>query len=130
MLVSPADFVAKTKATIKECSVRDVRECVNAGTVIIDIRELAEFQRGHIPGAVLIPRGLLEFEILPTLGRCGVSSAPEECDIVLYCGTGGRSALAAKSLDDMGFRNVRSMDGGIVAWAEAKLPIDVPGGQP
>jgi len=129
MLVSPADFVAKTKATIKECSVRDVRECINAGTLIIDIRELAEFQRGHIPGAVYIPRGLLEFEILPTLSRCGIISAPDECDIVLYCGTGGRSALAAKSLDDMGFQNVRSMDGGIVAWAEAKLPIDVPGGQ-
>ena len=126
MLVSPSDFVAKTKATIKECSVRDARECINAGTVMIDIRELAEFQHGHIPGAVFIPRGLLEFEILPTLDRCGVSSAPDECDIVLYCGTGGRSALAAKTLDDMGFRNVRSLDGGIVAWAEAKLPIDFP----
>ena len=45
----------------------------------------------------------------------------------LYCGTGGRSALAAKSLDDMGFRNVKSMDGGIVAWAEARHPIDFPG---
>lgn len=127
MLVSPAEFVAKTKATIKECSVRDVHECINAGTTIVDIRELAEFQRGHIPGAVHITRGLLEFEILPTLSQIGVSSAPDECDIVLYCGTGGRSALAAKSLDDMGFLNVRSMDGGIVAWAEAKLPLDVPG---
>jgi rhodanese-related sulfurtransferase len=106
MLVSPAEFVAKTKATIKECSVRDVHECLNA---------------------VLIPRGMLEFEILPTLERRGIPLAPDECDIVLYCGTGGRSALAAKSMDDMGFRNVRSMDGGIVAWAEAKLPIDVPG---
>ena len=66
-------------------------------------------------------------EILPALDRCGISSAPDECDIVLYCGTGGRSALAAKSLDDMGFQNVRSMDGGIVAWAEAKLPLAIPG---
>lgn len=126
MLVSPAEVVAKTKATIKECSVRDVHECINAGTIIIDIRELAEFERGHIPGSVHVSRGLLEFEILPLLGRCGISVAPDECDIILYCGTGGRSALAAKSMDDMGFQNVRSMDGGIVAWAEAKLPLDIP----
>lgn len=126
MLVSPSDVVAKAKATIKECSIRDVHNCMNAGTVLIDIRDLAEFQRGHIPGAVHISRGLLEFEILPTLDKIGVTFPPDNCDIVLYCGTGGRSALAAKSLDEMGFQNVKSMDGGIVAWAEAKLPLDLP----
>jgi rhodanese-related sulfurtransferase len=126
MLVSPSDVVAKAKATIKECSVRDVHECLKTGTVLIDIRELAEYQRGHIPGAIYISRGLLEFEILPALQKLGIDSAPDDCDIVLYCGTGGRSALAAKSLDAMGFRNVKSMDGGIVAWAEAKFPLDVP----
>ncbi len=125
MLVSPSEVVAKAKATIKECLVHEAHRCLNAGTLLIDIREPAEFARGHIPGAVLIPRGLLEFEILALLEKRGVS-AVEDCDIVLYCGTGGRSALAAKSLDDMGFRNVRSMDGGIVAWAEAKLPLDTP----
>ena len=126
MLVSPSDVVAKAKATIKECSVRDVHESLNADTVLIDIREPAEYQRGHIPGAMIIPRGLLEFEILPALQKRGAGTAPADCDIVLYCGTGGRSALAAKSLDAMGFRNVKSMDGGIVAWAEAKFPLDVP----
>lgn len=126
MLVSPAEVVAKAKATIKECTVRDVNECINAGTILIDIREPAEFQRGHIPGSLHIPRGLLEFEIIPALQRHGISVAPEACDIILYCGTGGRSALAAKSMDDMGFQNVRSMDGGIVAWAEARLPLDTP----
>jgi rhodanese-related sulfurtransferase len=126
MLVSPSDVVAKAKATIKECSIRDVHNCMNAGTVLVDIRDLAEFQRGHIPGAVHISRGLLEFEILPTLDKIGVAFPPDDCDIVLYCGTGGRSALAAKSLDEMGFQNVKSMDGGIVAWAEAKLPLDLP----
>lgn len=125
MLVMPSAVVAKCKATIKECSVRDVHSCLDAGTVLIDIREPAEYQRGHIPGAVLLPRGLLEFEILPLLEKRGIEEVVN-ADIVLYCGTGGRSALAAKSLDDMGFRNVRSMDGGIVAWAEAKLPLDTP----
>lgn len=126
MLVSPSDVVAKAKATIKECSIRDVNDCMNENTVLIDIRELAEYQRGHIPGAMIIPRGLLEFEIIPALERRGTEGPVAECDIVLYCGTGGRSALAAKSLDAMGFRNVKSMDGGIVAWAEAKLPIATP----
>ena len=125
MLVSPAEVVAKAKATIKECSVRDVHSCMNAGTLLIDIREPAEFARGHIPGAILSPRGLLEFEILSLLDKMGVA-APADSDIVLYCGTGGRSALAAHSLDAMGFTNVRSMDGGIVAWAEAKLPLETP----
>jgi rhodanese-related sulfurtransferase len=126
MLVSPSDVVAKAKATIKECSVRDVRDSRHEGTVLIDIREPAEYQRGHIPGAVIIPRGLLEFEIIPALERLGTGVPAADCDIVLYCGTGGRSALAAKSLDAMGFKNVKSMDGGIVAWAEAKLPIETP----
>ena len=126
MLVSPADVVAKAKATIKECSVRDVHECLDAETILIDIRELAEYQRGHIPGSLYISRGLLEFEILPALERRGLTVPLAECDIVLYCGTGGRSALAAKSLDAMGFKNVKSMDGGIVAWAEAKFPLEFP----
>lgn len=126
MLVSPADVVAKAKATIKECSVRDVHECLDAETILIDIRELAEYQRGHIPGSLYICRGLLEFEILPALERRGLTVPLAECDIVLYCGTGGRSALAAKSLDAMGFKNVKSMDGGIVAWAEAKFPLEFP----
>lgn len=126
MLVSPSDYIAKAKATIKECSVRDVHENRDAGTVMIDIREPAEFERGHLPGAILIPRGLLEFEIQKVLAHC--DGPPQDCDIILYCGTGGRSALAARSLDEMGFRNVRSMDGGIVAWAEARFPLEVPRG--
>ncbi len=126
MLVTPSEVVAKAKATIKECSVRDARNCLNAGVLLIDIREAAEFARGHIPGAVHISRGLLEFEILPAIQKRGLVTDPADCDIVLYCGTGGRSTLAARDLDDMGFRNVRSLDGGIVAWAEARLPIEAP----
>ena len=126
MLVSPADFIAKAKATIKECSVRDVHEKRDADTLLVDIREPAEFARGHIPGAFLIPRGLLEFEILKLVQRH--TESPADCEIILYCGTGGRSALAAKSLNDMGFANAQSMDGGIVAWAEARFPLEVPKG--
>lgn len=128
MLVPPADLVAIAKATIKECPVSDARNCVNTGTLLIDIREAPEFNRGHIPGAVLQPRGLLEFEIHGMVERfCdGRDIEPADCDIILYCGTGGRSSLAAKSLDDMGYRRVRSMAGGIVAWAAANLPLATP----
>jgi len=129
MLVSPAELVGRVKATIRECSVMEAQECVNTHTLLIDIREPAEFQRGHIPGAVHLPRGLLEFEIHGLVQRTHSESggSPEDQPIVLYCGTGGRSALAAETLANMGYRNVRSMSGGLVAWAQARLPVDVPG---
>ncbi len=127
MLVSPADFVAKAKATIKECTVSEVKDCIDSDTLLLDIREPDEYARGHIPGAIHVPRGMLEFQIMKTLEHIGIKGDPADTDIVLYCGTGGRSALATKSMDDMGFRNVRSMDGGIIAWNEAGLPVDTPG---
>ena len=129
MLVSPAELVGRVKATIKECSVTEARDCVSTHTLLIDIREPAEFQRGHIRGAVHVPRGLLEFEIHGLVQRMqdDAVDAPENQPIVLYCGTGGRSALAAETLATMGYRNVRSMSGGLVAWAQARLPVDVPG---
>ena len=128
MLVSPAELVGSVKATIQECSVTEARDCVSTETLLIDIREPAEFRRGHIPGAVHLPRGLLEFEIHGLVQRMlsPEVGAPEEQPIVLYCGTGGRSALAAETLAAMGYRNVRSMSGGLVAWAQANLPVDTP----
>jgi rhodanese-related sulfurtransferase len=129
MLVPPAELVGRVKATIKECSVTDARDCGGTDTLLLDIRELAEYERGHIPGAVLLPRGLLEFEIHGLVERHGTNRefAPEDQPIVLYCGTGGRSALAAETMARLGYRNVRSMSGGLAAWTEAKLPVDVPG---
>lgn len=128
MLVSPADLVARAKATIKECSVTEAHSCLEQDTLLLDVREPAEFQRGHLPGAMLLPRGLLEFEIhaLVERVRADQGSHPAEQDIVLYCGTGGRSALAAEAMQHLGYRNVKSIAGGIVAWAEAGLPIHTP----
>lgn len=128
MLVSPADVVARAKATIKECTVSQAKQFLTPKTLLIDIREEAEFRRGHIPGAVFSPRGLLEFEIHALVQRTSIDSDvdPEDREIVLYCGTGGRSALAAETLTNMGYRDVQSMDGGIVAWNAAGLPIDTP----
>ena len=128
MLLPPAELVGRAKATITECSVADVKDCLGAGTLIIDIREPAEVQRGHLPGAVHLPRGLLEFEIHPLVARWRQDPQIDDAQqpIVLYCGTGGRSALAALTLETLGYANVRSMAGGVAAWTQAGLPIDVP----
>ncbi|MDH3429367.1 MAG: rhodanese-like domain-containing protein [Gammaproteobacteria bacterium] len=128
MLVNPSDLVAKAKATITECSVSDAHGCIASDTLLIDIREPAEYTRGHIPGALHLPRGLLEFDLhnLVERARIDMNVPHEEQPIVLYCGTGGRSSLAAKTAEDLGYKNVKSMAGGIVAWAQAGLPIDCP----
>ena len=128
MLISPADLVAQAKATITECSVTDVQQCLNSDTLLIDIREPQEFRKACLPGALHLPRGLLEFEIhnLVDKARGDENRRHEEQPIVLYCGTGGRSALAAQTMESMGYRKVKSMAGGIVAWAAARLPLDSP----
>lgn len=128
MLVNPSDIVARAKATITECSVRNAHECVDSDTLIIDIRELSEYQQGHIPGAVHLSRGLIEFHIhkLVEESRTSADKPQEEQAIVLYCGTGGRSSLAAKTVEELGYKNVKSIDGGIIAWTQAQLPVDTP----
>jgi rhodanese-related sulfurtransferase len=128
LLVSPADLVAVAKATITECSVTEVEQCMGPETLLVDIREPAEYQRGRIPGAIHLPRGLLEFEIHALVDSARTNRDLPKADqaIVLYCGTGGRSALAAQCLEAIGYKNVRSMSGGIVAWAAAHLPLEFP----
>jgi rhodanese-related sulfurtransferase len=128
MLVSPADLVAVAKATITECSVTEIEQCLNSDTLLIDIREPVEYQKARIPGALHAPRGMLEFEIHKLVESARTDQDLDCADqrIVLYCGTGGRSALAAQCLESMGYRNVSSMSGGLVAWAAAHLPLEFP----
>jgi sulfur-carrier protein adenylyltransferase/sulfurtransferase len=84
--------------------------------VVIDVREPEEFARGKIPGAYTIPRGVLEMQVDGRL--------PREATVVLYCGAGGRSALAAKSLADMGYDKVENLQGGWGAWLNSGLPVE------
>ena len=112
-------LVDAARAEITETDAEAVRQRLDAddGFVLIDTREPDEWDRGHLPGAVHVPRGVLERDIeqlVPTL----------DADIVLYCGGGYRSALAAKSLQDMGYTSVASMDGGWRAWTTAELPTE------
>lgn len=105
------------KTRIRETDVEALRRSGAALGLLIDTREPAEWGNGHIPGAALVPRGVLEGkieELAPDLDQ----------PIVLYCGSGGRSALAAESLQRMGYRKVLSLAGGFAAWQEAELPIE------
>ena len=86
--------------------------------VVIDVREPDEFARGKIPGAYTIPRGVLEMQVDGRL--------PLDTTVVLYCGGGARSALAAKSLADMGYDKVENLRGGWGAWVNSGLPVEQP----
>jgi rhodanese-related sulfurtransferase len=112
-------LVADAKSRIRECTVADVRARQQAQTpfVLIDVREESEYAAGHIPGAIHISKGVLERDI--------EAKVPDpQTPLVLYCGGGFRSALAADALQKMGYTNVVSMDGGWRAWTEAGLPTE------
>lgn len=120
MPVTPHDLVVEAKSQIKEVSTAETQP--QLGTVrIIDVREPEEFAAGHLPGAINLPRGVLEFKI-GTVNECADKSAP----YVLYCRTGGRSALSAVQLQRIGYASVVSMAGGYEAWDKEQRPTDKP----
>ena len=110
----------ETKARVKETTVDAVKQRLDRGDkgfVLVDVREESEWNAGHVPGAVHLGKGIIERDIeqkVPDTGR----------EIVLYCGGGFRSALAAESLEKMGYTNVISMDGGWRGWTEKKYPVE------
>ena len=91
------------------------------------MREPAEFDTGHIRGAANIPRGVLEFQVEAHPAVANVvdpALSQKQQPVLVYCRTGGRAALAAVALQELGFDNVRSIEGGITAWIDAGLPLD------
>ncbi len=115
------DMVAEAKSVITEVSPAEAWRRAGSGAVLVDIREPVEHADGTAPGALLIPRGLLESE----LGR---HVDDPETEILLYCAGGSRSALAARSLEAMGYTRVRSVEGGFGDWKTAGLPWGPPDG--
>ena len=115
------DLVATAKTRIQEVAVTEAEQAIRAADHVLDVREADEFAAGHIPGAIHMSRGMLEFKL---------SNAPEfqlrDLKIVLYCKTSGRAALAACALQDMGYRNVTSIAGGFDAWVAAAKPVARP----
>ncbi|MGD8733964.1 MAG: rhodanese-like domain-containing protein [Gammaproteobacteria bacterium] len=113
------EMVARARSRIREVTAEDLARGLEEDAVLIDVREPEEHAAERIPGSVNIPRGILEAEVEPRPELGGVT-APELQDrdrpIYLYCRSGGRSALAADSLQQMGFSRVASLAGGILAW--------------
>ena len=107
------------RSRVREITVDEVKRKLDAGETfrLIDVREDHEWGQGHAAGAEHLGRGIIERDIEKT--------APDkEAEIVLYCGGGFRSALAADNLQNMGYTNVLSMAGGIKAWREANFPME------
>lgn len=118
-------LLAQANAEIETVSVEDAMSQVGASdAVFVDIRETVERQStGGLPGSVHAPRGLLEFQADPE-SPLHVPELGSGKRLILYCASGGRSALAAKTLQDMGIENVCHIAGGIGAWTKAGGPVE------
>ena len=118
------DFVVEAKQRIREVSAEEAAAESKKGALIVDVREPGEWSAGHIPGALHVPRGMLEAKADLEYANREPRLADRKQAIVLHCASGARSALAADVLQQMGFSDVASMAGGFVAWAEKGLPVE------
>ena len=112
-------IVNDAKTRVKETDVPTVKKRMDAGEKfhLVDVREDSEWEKGHIPGAIHLGKGVIERDV--------ETAIPEkDAAIVLYCGGGYRSALSADNLQKMGYTNVLSMDGGWRGWTEAGHPTE------
>lgn len=123
---SVKELVANTRKQVTTIDMAGFRKVFDAksGALIVDVREPEEFAAGHVPGAVNVPRGLLEFTIWGEVGF------PDKLDMnkpmYLYCKTGGRCTLAAKTLKDLGFTNVTAVVMVFEEWKKAGNPVAMP----
>jgi len=118
MAITAQELVAAAKQQITEIDIAAAQSQLGS-SLILDVREPAEFAAGHLPGAVNIPRGVLEFKIDSHPDFQG----KQQSAIVVYCQTGGRSAMAAQVLNQLGYDQAVSMAGGFKAWSENGLPL-------
>jgi rhodanese-related sulfurtransferase len=120
-----AEMVAEAKQKVENLSVEEAAREVEAGeALLVDIREPGErAKEGAIAGAIEAPRGMLEFWADPSSPYHREQLTPDR-RIILHCAAGGRSALAAATLQEMGYEHVAHLDGGIRAWKEAGKPVE------
>jgi rhodanese-related sulfurtransferase len=112
-------LVAQAKQQIQQTDITTVKQKLDQGEAfyLIDVREDHEWDQGHIPGAMHLGRGIIERDIAKVI-------ADKHAELVLYCGGGFRSALAAYNLQQMGYQQVYSMDGGLRAWQQARYDTE------
>jgi rhodanese-related sulfurtransferase len=114
-----ADFKAEAFKNITQISPVDAKALFDKGGVVfVDVREPDEFKAGHIPGAKSIPRGTIEWMVPKKI------SDDKNASIVVYCEHGSRGALATYTLVQMGYKNVKNLEGGRAAWVKAGCPVD------
>ena len=113
------DLVTAAKSHIQEISVAEAEQAIQEADILLDVREPDEYAAGHLAGAVNIPRGVLEFRL-----SADPALVASDRPLLVYCKSGGRSALAAKALQDMGYSQVVSMAGGFDGWAACGLPVE------
>lgn len=130
MNVTSAILVAEAKARITNLSPENAFRAIEHGkSTMLDLREKEELDAtGTFPGAIHIPRGMLEFAVDPGHPSYNANVTPD-MSIILACASGARSALATETLHALGFANVANLDGGFKAWVEQGLPINSPGSQ-
>ena len=129
MSLTLAEMVAAARSEAREVSPAEAAgaDDSTALDLIVDVREPNEYREGHVPRAIDIPRGLLEVRADPASpGTDATLSADRSARILVYCtkAPGARSLLAAQTLRAMGYENVEVLSGGLVAWAEAGLPVE------
>jgi rhodanese-related sulfurtransferase len=112
------EWVTKAKASIKLVTIQDVKASLDKKekAVYLDVRDSDEYAGGHLPGAISISRGEIEFDIWDALPN-------KDVKIYVYCKTGGRAALATKTLNDLGYKNAVSMNALIADWVKAGYPV-------
>lgn len=115
------EIVNDAKSRIREVTVAVAIERIKSGAVLIDVREDSEFETAHADGAKHMGRGVIDRDIVQTFPN-------KDTELILYCGGGYRSALAADMIQKMGYTNVWSMAGGWAAWQEAEAPIVIGNG--
>jgi phage shock protein E len=115
---TPEQLVKESKALIKEVSIDDVKRMVDLkeNVIILDVTDRHEFEGGHIPGAINISRGTLEFKVAQII-------PDKNSKIIAYCGLDLRSPLATRTLHELGYNNAFNMAGGLKAWKAAAYPL-------
>ena len=112
------EWIDKARTTTKQVTVGDLKAAIdgNESVVVLDVREPNEYEVAHIPSAINVPRGLLEFSIWSVVPN-------KETKIFVYCKTGARAALSTKTLNELGYINAVAVDTGGVAWVKAGYPV-------
>ena len=120
------DFVKEAKSQIQELTTQQAQSLLTSepDVLVLDVRESSEHEQGHIANALLVPRGILEAAADPGYSKhVPELASARERPVLLYCATGGRSAMAAATLQQMGYERVFSLDGGFSRWEQDGHPV-------